>query len=187
MRIKQGGLGLMKHIKFLTVLIATALFAACGESSFKGTSAPQKNTAERKDAKAESPKGTDEKQDTQKDKDADAKADTADKGKELGEQIDVGDATNGPTSPDSNSTSPTSNTIDAGGGDDGKWREDQVITDLVTLEECKMDILKRTGDASICMKCFQAFIANGNITAGACGCAWAKNPPAASPAPAPKP
>jgi hypothetical protein len=183
----------MKNIKFLTVLIATTLFVACGESSFSGTSAPQKKAAARTDAKAESPKneGTDAQQDTQKAKDSDAKADTADKGKELGGKIDLDDATNspgnGPSSPDSNSTSPTSSGPEAGDGDTGKWREDQVITDLITLEECKMDILKRTGDASICMKCFQAFVANGNITAGACGCAWAKNPPAASPAPAPKP
>lgn len=177
----------MKNIKLLSILIATALVVACGESSFKGTSAPQKNTAERQDAKAAPPKSSDEKQDTQKAKDSDAKADTAaKKGKDLGEQIDVADASNGPTSSDTNSTSPSS-TADAGNGEDSKWREDQLITDLVTLEECKMDIMKRTGDASICMKCFQAFLANGNITAGACGCAWAKNPPPASPAPAPKP
>jgi hypothetical protein len=171
----------MKNIKFVTVLIAAALFVACGESSFTGTSAPQKNAAEGQDAKPESPKkaeGTDAQQDTQKAQGDDAKADTAGKGKESGGKIDLDDASSGPTSPDSHATSPTGSGPAGGEGDTGKWREDQVITDLVTLEECKMDIYKRTGDLSICMKCFQAFMANGNITAGACGCAWAKNPPA---------
>ena len=52
------------------------------------------------------------------------------------------------------------------------WDPSQPITDIVTLEKCKWDILQKTGDTSVCMKCFNEWEKNGyKITAGECGCA----------------
>ena len=51
------------------------------------------------------------------------------------------------------------------------WPPDKEITDLVTLELCKMEAAKITGDNSIFVTCFLKYVANGNkITAKDCGC-----------------
>ena len=53
----------------------------------------------------------------------------------------------------------------------GKWKANQVITDLVTLEFCKLEAARITGDASIILKCFAKYVAGGmKITALDCGC-----------------
>ena len=56
--------------------------------------------------------------------------------------------------------------------DTGKWPADLVITDLVTLEFCKMEAAQKTGDNSYFVTCFLKYTANNNkITAKECGCA----------------
>lgn len=53
----------------------------------------------------------------------------------------------------------------------GGFKPGQVITDVGTLERCKMDIYNKTHDLSLCLNCFAKWVAGGNrITADACGC-----------------
>ena len=82
------------------------------------------------------------------------------------------DGSTGPKSPSDG------NVVDAsgpnGGGtvsDKNDWQPNTVITDFGTLEKCKTDIYKATGDFALCMKCFDQWVKNGQkITAAECGC-----------------
>ena len=57
------------------------------------------------------------------------------------------------------------------GAASGNWPPTKVITDLVTLEFCKMEAARITGDNSVFVTCFLKYVSNGNkITAQDCGC-----------------
>lgn len=166
----------------------TILLAACGQSSFSGSSAPQTNKNAQEKYDTGSKKDPKEKQDTAGDKklrnEADAgkmgKSAPGDDGKKKSNVTDTGNGD--PKLPGSGSdtmggSGPIPDTSESG------WPFDEEITDIFKLEECKMDILKRTGDSSICIKCFNEYLANGGkITAGACGCAYSSGQPIPVPA-----
>jgi hypothetical protein len=51
------------------------------------------------------------------------------------------------------------------------WNPDEVITSFFTLERCKWDLYKLTGDMSLCWKCYYEWKASGGkITPRRCGC-----------------
>ena len=63
------------------------------------------------------------------------------------------------------------NVSGSGPGNGSLWQPNQVITDLITLEFCKLEAAKITGNSTIILTCFAKYVEQGGkITAKDCGC-----------------
>ena len=77
----------------------------------------------------------------------------------------------GASSPDLTNLMVGVDALSAGGTGGKAFPPATMITDFNTLAQCKMYIYQQTGDFSVCLKCYQQWLAQGQkLTAKDCGC-----------------
>ncbi len=153
----------LKIIPFILALLFTTI-TACGSASFRGAGGDDPKVAKLQNGNhAARPKDGKSGDLTDSKLGSKANGDGTDSGTSQGKEPTDGSTSEGGGGNPSDGGE--------GEGDDLDLDEGKLITNIVELEECKAEIFERTGDLSLCMKCFADFMAAGGVISKVkCGC-----------------